>query len=121
MPDASGQSILISSFLAFLIKFCIQAEPVRYWDGTSAFNCAVGKWYCILVQALASTIGAVKDAGARLIAEKWLPGHDRIAAELKVYDTHPHVMDPQDPRLTSLGAKIGEPCSALLCCLPEER
>ncbi len=64
---------------------------------------------------------AVKDTGAQLIAEKWLPGHDGIGAELKVYDTSPHVMDPLDPRLTSLGSKIGEPCSALLCCLPEEQ
>ena len=63
----------------------------------------------------------MKDAGAQLIAEKWLPGHDRIGAELKVYDSSPHVMDPLDPRLTSLGSRVGEPYSALLYCLPEEQ
>ena len=56
----------------------------------------------------------LKDARAKLVAEKPLPGVEGVRAQLKLYNAPPHVMDPQDASLTRLSSSL----SALLSHMP---
>ena len=58
----------------------------------------------------------LKDARAKLVAEKPLPGVKGARAQLKLYTAPPHVMDPQDASLTRLSSSLGVLLSHMPAC-----